>query len=119
MTQIWNEVKKLPAKGYNWEGLIGAIKARYFAECAERRHVNRWEETEAEIATGMRGKRLAVTAQLVGFVHGAAIRVARQAPTEETLAWGGFLGGEVLVWTCKEAEEAATVEALALIAQFH
>ena len=118
MTQIWNEVKKLPAKGYNWKGLIGAIKAKYFAECAERRHVNRWEETEAEIATGMRGKRLAVTAQLVGFVHGAAIRVSHHAPSEESIAWGETYG-TTNVWTCKEAEEAATVEALALIAQFH
>ena len=117
MTQIWNEVKKLPAKGYNWEGLIGAIKARYFAECAERRHVNRWEETEAEIATGMRGKRLAVTSHLVWFAKGAATRVSHHAPSEESLAWGETYG-TTNIWTCEETLEAETAKALQIIAAF-
>ena len=115
---IWNAVKALPAKGYNWEALIAALKARYEAECAARRRVNLWTEYEAEIASGMRGKRTAVTALMVGFVAGAATRIHHQPLSEESVIWGETYG-TTNVWTDKEAEEAGNAEMLALIKTFH
>jgi hypothetical protein len=43
------------------------------------------------------------------IVDRASARRHVQHPSEETLAWGGFLGGEILNWTDTDALESAEI----------
>jgi hypothetical protein len=58
---------------------------------------------------GIRADRSTAMEMACLIVHARSVRQKFIAPSEETLSWGGFLGGENSVWTDKDAEEAATV----------
>lgn len=113
-------IKKLPAKGFNWKGFVAELRGRYVVECENRNRVAAYlPEIDPMIAQGgvrnMREVAMWLANILVQF---KAQKSHWQAPSEQTLVEGGFLGGEMLVWTDSDDEENATQEIADLAAVF-
>lgn len=53
-----------------------------------------------------------------GIIHKASTQTHFLPPSAETLAWGGFMGGENLVWTDAQKADAAETRVLKTIAKF-
>ena len=118
---IYPTIKAIPAKAFDWKAAFEAMRARYVASfngkipyCSEMAIA----EDDAAAASGLHGKRDAIVHMAVSLASAASTRSHYQAPSEETLAWGGFLSGTNLVWTDAEAAEVVTEELLAFVNSF-
>ena len=113
----YQAIKALPAKGFDWAGFNAALLERVETICLMNKRTL-LSAPEWRAATGLRQMRTAAMEMAARIVSELATRSARLAPSEETLAWGGFLGGSVEVWTDKAAEDAAIVEIVRLSQAF-
>ena len=110
-------IKALPGKSTNWRNLVDALSANYVAAYAARYNAAPYAPTttdewaNARTVRELRSAAMCAANVYVGFV---AQQSSFIPPSPETLAWGGFLGGEPVVWTDRDAETAAT-ETVALI----
>lgn len=120
MTGTYEMIRDLPGKGTNWPRLLDALTNHYVATYAATHNgAKPWAPNSLDLwaaAKGIRQMRLACMEAANFAVGNACLRSSRAAPSEETLSWGGFLGGETLVWTDKEAEARAVDEIAAIIA---
>ena len=108
-------IKKLPAKGFDWTGFVAELRSQAMAKWQkgkDGRYAYCHEMTLAEwdAAKGLRQIREAAMQMACGIVSSKATRKAVIPPSEETLSWGGFLGGSIEVWTDEVAVDAATAE---------
>ena len=116
---IYPTIKAIDAKALDWQAAFTAMKARYVESLGGKvAYCHEMALAEWDAVKGVGGKRLALVQMAVGLAHKASICSHFQQPSEETLAWGGFLGGTHLVWTNEEAAEQATGELLAFIMTF-
>ena len=116
----YETIKNLPAKGFDWKGFVSELRSQYVAWCEENRRIPAYlPEIDPMIEKGgirnMREVAMWLAAAIVDF---NSKRVHRQEPSQQTLAEGGFLGGEILVWNDADAEEIATAEIHALSQAF-
>jgi len=116
----YETIKKLPAKGFNWKGFVAELRAQYIAWCEQKRRVPAYlPEIDPMIAKGgIRNLRTVAMWLAAAIVDFKSKNVHRQEPSQQTLAEGGFLGGEILVWTDRSAEEFATADIADLAASF-
>ena len=113
-------IKALPGKGTNWRKLVDALSAEYVSaykqkhDGAEPYAPHTTDEWAA--AKGVREMRHAAMYAAACFVQHMSKRSSFIPPSEETLSWGGFLGGEHVSWTDEDAETAATARVAEIIA---
>lgn len=113
MTSTYETIRVLPGKTYNWTALNAALRTMYLAE-----GLDFVESQEARYAEkGIRAARTAAMEMACSIVHHRATRSSFQAPSEETLSWGGFLGGSTNVWTDEDAQAEATAEICKLVTE--
>jgi hypothetical protein len=121
MTSTYEMIKALPGKGTNWTKLNAALREHYLAiYAAKHNDAVPYEKTSTDVwdaAKGIRELRTAAMEMANSAVFEASIRNSFQGPSEETLSWGGFLGGSNLVWHDEEDDEQATAEIARIIAQ--
>lgn len=121
MNGTYEMIKALPGKGTNWARLNAALRSHYLAVYAAKHNgAAPWagNTTDAwDAAKGIGQLRTAAMEMANCAVHCSATRSSFSAPSQETLSWGGFLGGEVLVWNDNEAEAAAVAEIEAIIGE--
>ena len=99
MTSAYQMLKSTPAKALNWDAfndeLIATfIRLREKAGHTYSRTIADWSEI-----TGMSGKRriaMEVSTLIIDDMSRIAVRIPA---TEETLTWGGFLGGTIDSYT--------------------
>jgi len=120
MTSTYEMIRALPGKGTNWTALVAALTSNYLAAYAAKNNgAQPWGKTSVDVWTVAKGIRELRTAAMeaASFAVGEmSQRSTFQAPSPETLAWGGFLSGSTLVWTDSEAEAEATAQVAAIIA---
>lgn len=105
-------IKALPGKGTDWAGFQAALRTLMVGEYIRPETEARWAEK------GIRAARGAAMEMATIIVHRASVRSTFIAPSPETLSWGGFLGGETVVFRDGEAAEQATHEIAKLAARF-
>ena len=110
-------IKAIPAKALNWAGFNEFMLSKQIEAATAKRHLTYEGEYRELMAGGMRQQREAAYRLAVNYVHSASIRISHHAPSEESIAWGETYG-TTNVWTCAEAEEAATAEVAGFLAQF-
>jgi hypothetical protein len=113
-------IKALPAKGTPWRPLVDTLRDHYLAAYADRHNgATPWPPTtidEWDGAKGVRELRQAAMMIATCFVHLRAVRSSFIPASPETVSWGGgLLGGDMVVYTDRDAEEAATQEVVAII----
>jgi hypothetical protein len=110
-------IKALPGKTTNWRNLVDALSANYVSAYASRYGAAPYAPTttdewaNARTVRDLRYAAMCAANAYVGFVSQQSNFIP---PSPETLACGGFLGGETVVWTDRDAETAA-VETVAHI----
>lgn len=110
-------IRQIPAKGFNWTGFNAALRSEYVSiREATNRTLDALPEWDA--AKGIRQIRNAAMEMACEIVFMKATQSKFIAPSNETLAWGGCLGGEVAVWTDEDRKEAATQAIAALAKSF-
>lgn len=121
MPSTYEMIRALPGKGTDWPRLVCALSDHYVRVYAETTGgAEPWPgNTTAEWAKakGVREMRFAAMCAANSAVHQASTRSGFLPPSPQTLAEGGFLGGEALVWTDEAAEQAATAEVARIIAR--
>ncbi len=119
MTSTYEMIKALPGKTTNWKNLAAALQSHYLAVYAQAHNgAEPWAGNTTDVwnaAKGVSQLRVACMEAANFAVGHAAQRSTFQGPSEETLSWGGFLGGSTLVWTDAEAQNAATAEIAKII----
>lgn len=103
-------IKALPGKGTNWRSLVDALSANYVAVYTAAKGQAPWAPTSTDewaAAKGIRQLREAAWHAAGWAVQAHAQRSRFLPPSEETLSWGGFLGGETVVWSDDDAEAEA------------
>lgn len=119
MTSTYEMIRALPGKSTNWVKLVGTLRGHYLAAYALAHNgAAPWAGNTTDIwdaAKGVRELRTAAMEMASFTVHAASIRSSFQAPSEETLSWGGFLGGSNLVWMDDDAAAQATAEIASII----
>lgn len=122
MTSTYEIIRALPGKGTNWTGLVDALQAHYLAVYAQAHNgAEPWAKTSTDMwkaAKGVRELRRAAMEAANFAVDTLARKSTFLPPSPETLSWGGFLGGETIVWIDADAESAATAEIIELVRQF-
>jgi hypothetical protein len=104
-------IKALPGKTTNWRSLVDALSANYVAAYASKYGAAPYAPTTTDEwanARTVRELRYAAMCAANAYVGFVAQQSSFIPPSPETLAWGGFLGGETVVWTDSDAETAAT-----------
>jgi len=121
MTSTYEIIKALPAKGYNWAGFTTALRARYVESCdAKNRDAGYLPECDAALSTlRVRECREICMRMATIIVDHGAVSSRFIPPSEETLAWGGFLSGETVVLRDGAADEILTEEVRALAQKFY
>lgn len=111
MATTYEMIRRLPAKGFDWDCFTAALRAKVVSVNAAR------EDTLADwaAAKGMRATRTAAMEMACFYVSKASQRSNIIAPSSETRMWDSFEGGHMDVWTDADAEEAATAEVAELI----
>lgn len=121
MASTYDILRALPGKGTDWPALRDALQAHYLEVYAQRHNgAEPWPGNTTDVwkaARGVRELRRAAMEAACFAVDTLSRKSTFLAPSEETLSWGGFLGGETLVWTDAEAEAAATAGVAAIIAR--
>ena len=119
MATTYETIKSLPGKSTNWRGLVDALVANYLAVYAAAHNGKSpyapHTTDEWAAAKGVRQLRDAAMQVACSTVHALSIRSSFIPPSPETLQWGGFLGGEALSWTDRDAEEQATAAVISII----
>jgi hypothetical protein len=119
MTGTYEMIRALPAKGTNWRALLSALIENYLAEYAAKHNgAEPWGGNTTDVWNAARTVRDLRTAAMeaANFAVGlASQRSTYLAPTQETLSWGGFLGGETVVWKDADAQEAAIAHVAEII----
>ena len=114
-------IKALPGKGFNWTGFVAELRARYVVTYSNVHDgALPWEGTLAEWDAAKGVRQLRHTAMYIStcLTDTVSKRSSFIPPSPETLAWGGFLGGETVVYTDREAE-AIAIEEVRTIAAFY
>lgn len=122
MVRTYEMLRAIPAKAVDWRALTDALTANYLAEYgAAHSGATPWSGNTTDqwaAAIGVRALRQAAM-EAASFAVGSASQRSRFIPpSPETLSWGGFLGGETVVWTDDAAAESAT-ERVAQIIEKH
>ena len=107
-------IRSIPAKTMNWKSLASELTEMFVSMRKDR--CKPYERTVADWSA-LTPRRVTMEASVL-IVDMLSREVAHIPPTEETLAWGGFLGGSTEVWTNSEKEDAA-LEMLAGILAKH
>ena len=100
-------IKTLPGKTTNWRNLVDALSANYVAAYAAKYSAAPYapnttdEWANARTVRELRFAAMCAANCYVGFM---AQQSSFIPPSPETLAWGGFLGGETVVWTDRDCE---------------
>lgn len=121
-TQINEAIAKLDAKTTDWKGLLTALVALYesVSKGEYRCYSHKLGMTVDAVAqiNGVRDFRF--NCQSAGNWYGelASRKSTFIPPSEETLAWGGFLGGEYVVTNDSAIEEACERTVLTTISRF-
>jgi hypothetical protein len=116
MTTTYQMIKSLPAKGFDWNGFLSALRAEYVELCAQNRRVTLClGEWDTMISGGMADRRRAAMELAGWLVDFKAKRQKIIPPSDESRMWDSFEGGHNLVWTDRDAEETATSEISRLI----
>lgn len=119
MTNTYEMIRAIPAKGFDWIGFCAALRTQY-VELAGR-NIGAWIYQNAlaqwDAAKGMREVRTAAMEMACSIVSDKARRQNIIAPSQESQAWDSFEGGHNDVWTDAEALEAATQEVAELISR--
>ena len=118
MTGTYEMTRAIPSKALDWSAFLADMRAEYITIIEAKNKVSNVAEYDALISGGMRDRRNAAYYLAAIIVDYKSKRSHFQAPIPETLAWGGFLGGEVLVWTDKDDEDAAVSDIAAKIAKY-
>lgn len=119
MTQTTYEaIKAIPGKGFDWNGFVGAVRDM---QIITRSGMNRIPDPYAEEFASMKGigdkRRLAMWYATL-IVHDCSKSSKFIPPSQETLSWGGFLGGDTVVLTDEDAAQEATDKIICLIPEF-
>ena len=119
MTSTYDLIKALPGKGTDWRGLVDALSARYVTQYAalndgEAPWPNNTTDEWAS-AKGVRELRHAAMYAATMITDDKSRRSSFIPPSPETLSWGGFLGGESVVWRDDAAYSEAVEECAAII----
>lgn len=101
-------IRSIPAKSMNWSALASELTEMFVSMRKASGKI--YERTLADWAD-LTPRRVSMEASIL-VIDMMSREVAHIPPTEETLAWGGFLGGSTEVWTNSE-KEAAALEMLA------
>jgi len=115
---IYEAFKKLPADKGAFERLIADLHAMLAKIRGEHRITRPLSEWKADAGAGLRGLRLTAVHLAVAIADAKSVRVHTQPPSEQTLSEGGFLGGDILVWT-DQNERYAAATAIVEYAQLH
>ena len=110
MSGTYEMIKALPSKGTDWRRLVDALSDRYVAVYTAKHGAAPYAPTSTDgwaAARTVRELRGAAMEAASFTVEAEAKRSTRIAPSPETLAWGGFLGGETVVWNDRDAEAEA------------
>jgi hypothetical protein len=103
-------IKALPGKTTNWRTLVDALSANYVAAYASKYGAAPYApHTTDEWAAARTTRELRFAAMCAAncYVGFMAQQSKFIPPSDETLAWGGFLGGETVVWNDRDAEASA------------
>lgn len=115
-------IKALPGKGANWQALVNALRDHYLSIYASKYNgKSPWPVNTTDIwnaAKGVRQLRESAMQAANYAVDEESSRSSFIPPSPETLQWGGFLGGEGLVWTDEGAEAEATARIAKIIESF-
>lgn len=121
MSGTYEIIKSLPAKGTDWRGLVDALSSNYVAIYTVRHGGPPYAPTSTDgwaTARTVRELRIAAMEAASWAVEAESKRARRIEPSPETLAWGGFLGGETVVWLDLDAAEAATNQVREIVRRF-
>ena len=113
-TGTYEMIKALPGKGTDWRALVDALSANYVTVYTAAKNQAPWAATSTDewaAAKGVRQLREAAMQAASWAVHAHAQRSNFLPPSEETLSWGGFMGGETVVWA-DDTAEAEAIEAV-------
>lgn len=113
----YETIKALPAKRYDWDGLLTALRRMVSEQRAAKNHTMPYEE-EYQSARGIRDKRNLAMMYACTFVRDGFKKSHFIPPSPETLQWGGFLGGEHVIVRGHEAEAEAEKVVINLTRQF-
>jgi len=95
MTNTYEMIKAIPAKGFDWTGFNAALRAEYVALVG--RNIGAWcvqhVLTEWDAAKGVRQMRSAAMEMACSIVSRKATRVNIIAPSQESAMWDSFEGG--------------------------
>jgi hypothetical protein len=102
-------IKALPGKTTNWAAINAALRAKMADKYIDPQTEARWNER------GIRAARAAAMEMAAIIVQRASTSSRFLPPSEETLSWGGFLGGETVVLYDDEAHARATAQIAELV----
>jgi len=114
---IYNLIKAIPAKGINWAEFNAELLRQLFDARRNKTHLM-YGLGEWCRAKGVRQMRQAAVEIAVQLADEKSVHVYHEQPSEETLAWGGFLSSTTHVYNRADEREAAIEGIKALIAQF-
>lgn len=104
----YDAIKALPGKGYDWAGLISTLREMQTSPIHP--------DQEKRIAEkGTRAARSAAMELATNIVWDFGLRSTRIPASPETESWGGFLGGETVVYHDRDAEAEATARIVAIL----
>lgn len=104
---VWHEIKKIKdvAKAQRvWEALNSSYTQKV-GEKAANHHDLMWQDYPRYKVDGLAWWKDRCLSVANRIIDNASIKSSFAPPTQETLEWGGFLGGEHLTWT-DQAERA-------------
>ena len=108
MATTYEMIKALPGKS-NWTAIHSALRIMN----GGKNFYNAAENLASE--KGARNGREAAMWMACDLVARASTKSKFIPPSPETLSWGGFLGGEICVWTDEEIEQSTTDAVIAAI----
>jgi hypothetical protein len=118
-TETYEMIRALPMKGTNWKALSSALVVHYLAVYAEAHDgAAPWagNTTDAWAMARTPTQLRTVAMEAANFAVGVmAQRSSFIPPSPETLSWGGFLGGEVVVYKDRDAESEVIAEVTEII----
>ena len=117
MTTTYEAIKAIPGKGYDWDGLVNAVRAEVIEVRNALNYTIPYEE-EYAAAKGVRDKRNLAMMFACIYVDNLSRLSHFIPPSQETLNWGGFLGGEHVTYTDEEKSDAATAHIVNMIERF-